>query len=251
MITAGIRNDKNFPAPGGTKPVLPDRGAGFSELLLMKAAEKTNQSSEPEALGRYIGHLKEKYGNVRFESIPKDQKALEKAGKRMSGNDVVIAPNILTQMASDPEKARYYEKKIDYFFETVIPQGNAICAAKGLVFEPCGVVVHEDGTVTYICGCSDSPERVAKVNAINRARDQKRAAMREESIERALETANRQKQLLAASFRGRSVEGFLNARRQADPTERRIVTFTAEAAEQAAAAYDAGLTFPLIEPGIL
>lgn len=44
---------------------------------------------------------------------------------------------------------------------------------QGLVFEPCGVVVHKDGTVTYICGCSDSPERVAEVNAINKAKQEK------------------------------------------------------------------------------
>ena len=34
-----------------------------------------------------------------IESIGKDQASLEKAGKRMSGNDVVIAPNILEEMA--------------------------------------------------------------------------------------------------------------------------------------------------------
>lgn len=64
------------------------------------------------------------------------------------------------------EKAAYYEQKMDDFFEAT-PQLSASFAAKGLVYEPGGVVVHEDGSVTYIGGCSDSPERVAEVNAIN------------------------------------------------------------------------------------
>ena len=80
-------------------------------------------------------------------------------------------------------------KKIDYFFNTVIPQGNAICAAQGLVFEPCGVVVHEDGTVTYICGCSDSPERVAEVNRINAEKAKKKAEQQRQYQEQAAAAA--------------------------------------------------------------
>ena len=107
----------------------------------------------------------------------------------MSGSDVVIAPNILEEMAGDVKKALYYEQKIDYFFNTVIPQGNAICAARGLVFEPCGVVVHEDGTVTYICGCSDSPERVAEVNRINAEKAKKKAEQQRQYQEQAAAAA--------------------------------------------------------------
>ena len=77
----------------------------------------------------YKEYLKSKYGNVSFRNIPKDQKSLEKIGKSMSGNDVIIAPNIVEQMANDSDKAAYYEKKIDYVFDVVIPRGNALCAA--------------------------------------------------------------------------------------------------------------------------
>lgn len=112
----------------------------------------------------------------------------------MSGNDVIIAPNILEQMANDPEKAAYYEHKIDYFFDEIIPTGTAMCAARGLDFQACGVVVHEDGTVTYITGCADSPERVAEVNAINKAKREKEAAQRKELLERSQEAAEQQEQ---------------------------------------------------------
>lgn len=155
----------------------------------------TAQAAEAR-VDAYKEYLKLKYGNVSFRNIPKDQTTLEKVGKSMSGNDVIIAPNIVEQMANDPDKAAYFEKKIDYFFDVVIPRGNALCAARGLVFEPAGVVVHEDGTVTYICGCSDSPERVAEVNAINKAKREKRAAQRKEQFELSQEMAEQRKELM-------------------------------------------------------
>lgn len=153
----------------------------------------------------YRKYLESKYGKVTVKDVPKDQKTLEKLGKSMGGNDVVIAPNILEEMANDPEKASYYEGKIDYFFDTIIPRETARCASMGLVFEPAGVVVHKDGTVTYICGCSDSPERVAQVNAINKAKREKRAAQREAAFERSREEAAERARQLELSDRRRSM----------------------------------------------
>lgn len=169
-----------------TKPrEVKQTGTRGSSFLNMAAEVSTSN------VDAYMDRLKRKYGNVRIKSIGKDQASLEKAGRRMSGSDVVIAPNILEEMANDPQKAIYYEQKIDYFFDTVIPQGNAICAARGLVFEPCGVVVHEDGTVTYICGCSDSPERVAEVNRINAEKAKKKAEQQRQYQEQSAAAAER------------------------------------------------------------
>lgn len=153
----------------------------------------------------YRKYLESKYGKVTVKDVPKDQKTLEKLGKSMGGNDVVIAPNILEEMANDPEKASYYEGKIDYFFDTIIPRETARCASMGLVFEPAGVVVHKDGTATYICGCSDSPERVAQVNAINKAKREKRAAQREAAFERSREEAAERTRQIELSDRRRSM----------------------------------------------
>lgn len=163
-------------------------GGRISCTEKLRGAENADAAANTES---YMKYLQSKYGSVTIKDVPKDQKTLEKLGKSMSGNDVVIAPNILEQMANDPEKAAYYEQKIDYFFDTIIPRETALCAARGLVFEPAGVVVHKDGTVTYICGCSDSPERVAQVNAINKAKQEKRAAMRKAAFERSQEEADR------------------------------------------------------------
>ena len=123
----------------------------------------------------YKKYLEKRFGPVTVQSVGKDRASLEAAGKRMRGNDIVIAPNIFEEMVSDPLKAAYYEQKISYFFTDVIPKGTAWAASVGLTFEPCGVVIHEDGTVTYICGGGDTPERVAEVNRINREKAEKQA----------------------------------------------------------------------------
>ena len=171
-------------------------GVSFKEQMQRKG-EETGASK----VDAYTEYLKSKYGNVKIQSVGKDQKSLEKMGKSMRGDDVVIAPNILEQMANDPEKAAYYENKIDYFFNTIIPRETAFCASRGLVFEPSGVVVHEDGTVTYICGCSDSPERVAEVNAINKAKREKAAARRKASLERSQEEADARRQQIEFAYK--------------------------------------------------
>ena len=166
-------------------------------------ANKTSFSQQLQNVGSagkteidaYTDYLKSKYGNLSIQSIGKDQESLDRVGRGMSGSDVIIAPNILEQMATNSEKATYYENKIDDYFNTIIPRDTVAFAAKGLVYEPGGVVVHEDGTVTYISGCSDSPERVAEVEAEHKAKREAEAKMREESLERSREAAEEQKQI--------------------------------------------------------
>ncbi len=171
--------------------------------------KKTGETADGSTVDTYMEYLKSKYGNVRIQSVGKDQESLDRIGKSMSGSDVVIAPNILEQMANIPAKAAYYEQKIDYFFHTIIPRETAFCAAQGLVFEPCGVVVHEDGTVTYICGCSDSPERIAEVNAINKAKREKEAAQRKANIERGREAEEERERQIEMVYRQKSMAEFL------------------------------------------
>jgi len=112
---------------------------GFTEQL-----QKTGDSAETSKVDAYTEYLRSKYGNVRIQNVGKDQQSLDRVGKSMNGSDVVIAPNILEQMANDPEKAAYYEGKIDDFFNAT-PRLKASFAAQGLDYQPCGVVVHDDG----------------------------------------------------------------------------------------------------------
>ena len=175
---------------------------GFAEQL-----QKTGEAADTSKVDAYTEYLRSKYGNVRIQSVGKDQQSLDRVGKSMNGSDVVIAPNILEQMADDPEKAAYYEGKIDDFFNAT-PRLKASFAAQGLDYQPCGVVVHEDGSVTYIGGCSDSPERVAEVNAINKAKREKEAAQRKASMERSQEAADERKEQMEIIYKQRSMAEF-------------------------------------------
>ena len=44
----------------------------------------------------------------------------------------------------------------------------------GLTYEPCGVAIHEDGTVYYIGGGTETPERKAKIAAAQKAKREKK-----------------------------------------------------------------------------
>ena len=130
---------------------------------------------------------------------------MDHAGASMSGTDVVIAPNMLEKMASDPKIANRIEGTIDYFFNN-IPKYEQEAAAMGLKFESCGCVVHEDGTVTYICGCADSPERVAEVDRINKEKREKDAAKRKESLKLSLQATLKRKQLYEDTLKRKKIQ---------------------------------------------
>ena len=203
---------------------------GFTEQL-----QKTGETSGTSTVDAYREYLWSKYGNVKIQSVGKDQQSLDRAGKSMSGNDVVIAPNILEQMANDPEKAVYYEGKIDDFFNAT-PMLKASFATRGLDYQPCGVVIHEDGSVTYISGCADSPERVAEVNAINKAKREKEAAQRKASLERSQEAAEERRQQIEIAYKNQTMaEALIN--RTID-TKRFTYTATSEVMGSAIAAYE-------------
>ncbi|MCM1047652.1 MAG: DUF6033 family protein [Clostridiales bacterium] len=206
-------------------------GASFTEQL-----QKTCETTDTSKVDAYTEYLRSKYGNVKIQSIGKDQQSLDRAGKSMSGNDVVIAPNILEQMANDSEKAAYYEGKIDDFFND-IPMSKALFAARGLDYQPCGVVVHEDGSVTYISGCADSPERVAEVNAIHKAEREKEAKQRKEMLERSQEAAEERKELMEIAYKKQSIAEAI-ASRVVDTSRFTYTTATPEAMSSVIIAYE-------------
>ena len=158
-----------------------------ADVLKISRPKVTNEA-ETSNVKAYKKHLESKYGQITVQNIGKDQASLQKAGSRMNGSSIVIAPNIFEDMANDPEKATYYEQKIDDFFNAT-PRLKAQFAAQGLNYEPCGVVIHEDGSVTYIGGCGDSPERVAEVNRINAEKAKKKAEQQRQYQEQAAAAA--------------------------------------------------------------
>ena len=190
-----------------SKGIAETERADTTETSFINQLKETGGTAGTSRVDAYTEYLRSKYGNVRIQNVGKDQQSLDKIGKSMSGSDVVIAPNILEQMANDTKKAVYYEGKIDDFFNAT-PMLKASFAAQGLDYQPCGVVIHEDGSVTYIGGCADSPERVAEVNAINKAKREKEAAQRKANMERSREAAEEQKRQMDIAYQKKSMAEF-------------------------------------------
>ncbi len=218
-----------------SKGIAETERADTTETSFINQLKETGGTAGTSRVDAYTEYLRSKYGNVRIQNVGKDQQSLDKIGKSMSGSDVVIAPNILEQMANDTKKAVYYEGKIDDFFNAT-PMLKASFAAQGLDYQPCGVVIHEDGSVTYIGGCADSPERVAEVNAINKAKREKEAAQRKANMERSREAAEEQKRQMDIAYQKKSMAEFF-ANRAIDINR---ITYTAspEFMGSAIAAYE-------------
>lgn len=155
-------------------------------LDLLRSLSGFSPTVEPESFAdsdAYARHLEAKFGmRVAAKYFKKDQESMDALGRSMSGNDLVIAPNILDEMAANSEKARYYEEKIQYWFDN-IPKWKAESAAMGLTYEPCGVAIHEDGTVYYIGGGTETPERKAQIEAAQKAQREKKCKRRQSQRE--------------------------------------------------------------------
>ena len=205
--------------------------ASFTEQL-----QKTGEAGISKA-DAYTEYLKQKYGaGVSIQNVGKDQRSMDNIGAGTAGTgNVVIASNILEQMANDPEKAAYYEKKIQEHFDS-LPQTEAFMAAVGHKITSCGVVVHEDGTVTYYLSGEESPEKKAKVEAEQKAKQEKKAAQRQENLKRSQEAAEKRRQEMEIAYRKQTMEEALANRTM--ETNRFTYTATSEVMGSVAAAYE-------------
>lgn len=171
-----------------------DGGISFIEQL-QSIGEKTN-SSPVEVYQKY---LERRYGNVMVQSVMNDQKSMDRIGSTTSGTgNVVIAPNILEQMASNPEKAAYYEGKIQHYFQT-LPMCEAQLSAMGHEIHSSGVVIHPDGTVTYYVTGDLKPEVRAKIEAQIRAEEEAKAKRKREYQRISEEAAERWRESIRIS----------------------------------------------------
>ena len=152
---------------------------GFIELL-QQAGDVRNISKKEI----YQEYLKRRYGNVMIQDVGKDQRSIDSIGAGTSGTgNVVIAPNILEQMANDPQKAAYYEGKIQHYYDT-LPACQAQLSLMGHEIHSSGIVIHSDGTVTHYVSGDLKPEIRARIEAQMRAEaeakaERKRAYLRQ------------------------------------------------------------------------
>ena len=211
--------------------------AGTSRTGFTEQLQKTGEAANTSKVDTYTEYLRQKYGaGVSIQNVGKGQANIDRIGAGTAGTgNVVIAQNILEQMANDQEKAAYDEKKIQEHFDS-LPQTEAFMAAIGHKITSCGVVVHEDGTVTYYLSGEESPEKKAKVEAEQKAKQEKKAAQRQENLKRSQEAAEKRRQEMEIAYRKQTMEEALANRTM--ETNRFTYTATSEVIGSVVAAYE-------------
>lgn len=172
-------------------------GSGFLKLLekMGKAENPSGAEANPGVSAEmsksdiYRQYLKQKYGNVMIQNVENNQKSIDKIGAGTAGtNNVVIAPNILEQMANDPKKASYYEGQIRHYFDT-LPQCSAQLSLLGHEIHSSGIVIHPDGTVTHYISGDLKPEVRARIEARIKAESEEKARRKRMYQKRSEESA--------------------------------------------------------------
>ena len=205
------------------------------------ASSLQEAASADDKVETYKKGLEEKYGvPIMVTSVGKDQNSMDRfAGGTSGSGNVAIAPNILEQMANDPEKATYYEKKISDYFNYGVPKTDAFMAMIGHRKTSEGLVIHEDGTVTHYLSGEESPEKIAKFEAEQKAKREKKAKQRQESIERSQEAADERRRIQEESYHRKSIEAILHEQMLGAGT----LAF-GDTPESVLTAYGAGVSLP-------
>ena len=180
---------------------------GFTEQL-----QKTGEAAETSKVDAYQKYLEQKYGPIMVRSVGSDQKSMDALGTGTYGmNNIAIAPNILEEMANNPEKAAHYEKIIDDFFASQ-PMVKAQMAAGGFEIQSYGVVIHPDGTANYyVCG-DVSPEKKAKIEAQMKAEDEEKAKRKQQYREQSEKAAEKRKMEMEIAYKRQTMEEMLASR---------------------------------------
>ena len=198
-------------------------------------------TSSDNVVEAYKNDLQSKFGcPITVASVGKDQNSMDRfAGGTAGSGNVAVAPNILEQMANDPEKAAYYEKKISDYFNYGVPKTDAFMAMIGHRKTSEGLVIHEDGTVTHYLSGEESPEKIAKFEAEQKAKREKKAKERQESIARSQEAADERRRIQEEIYHKRSIEAVLNEQMLGSGT----FAF-GDTPESVLTAYGAGVSLP-------
>ena len=207
-------------------------GISFTEQL-----QKTGESAGASKVDAYQRYLEQKYGPIMVRSVGSDQKSMDALGTGTYGmNNIAIAPNILEEMANNPEKAAHYEKIIDDFFASQ-PMVKAQMAAGGFEIQSYGVVIHPDGTANYyVCG-DVSPEKKAKIEAQMKAEDEEKAKRKQKYREQSEKAAEKRRMEMETVYKRQTMEGFFASR--IAQTGKVIYAGTPEVMSSAIAAYEA------------
>ena len=205
-------------------------GTSFAEQL-QKMGETGASKTDS-----YTEYLKQRYGaGVSIQNVGKDQSSIDCIGAGTAGTgNVVIASNILEQMANDPEKAAYYEEKIQNYFNSV-PRYQAELSAMGHEIHSSGIVIHPDGTVTHYISGDLKPEVRAKIEAQIKAEQEEKRNRRIKYQELSQEAAEKRKLEMEIAYKKQTMEEALASRTM--ETSRFTYTTASEVMGFAIAAY--------------
>ncbi|HHW66449.1 MAG TPA: hypothetical protein GXX16_01910 [Epulopiscium sp.] len=129
-------------------------------------------------LDTYTDYLRLCYGNVIVKNVGKDQSNIDTMGAGTFGTrNVVIAPYILNQMASDPDQASYFESKIQNYLNSIL-RYQAELSAMGHEIHSSGIIIHSDGTVTHYVTGDLKPEVRKKIEADIKAEDERKIKLK-------------------------------------------------------------------------
>lgn len=211
--------------------------AGASGTSFTEQLQKTGEAANTSKVDTCTEYLKKRYGaGVSIQNVGKDQSSIDRIGAGTAGTgNVVIAQNILEQMANDPEKAAYYEGKIQNYFNSV-PRYQAELSAMGHEIHSSGIVIHPDGTVTHYISGDLKPEVRAKIEAKMKAEDEEKAKRKRRFQELSKEAAEKRKLEMELAYKRQNMTELLA--KQAVDTSRVTYTTTPEVMASAVAAYE-------------
>ncbi len=177
---------------------------GVTDYTNTYAAGRTNGNSSLNGDSQaYLNSLKEKYPDVNITVADFKNGKQEDAYMFGSsgGNNIVIASNIIEQMASDPAAAAKYEKYIAEVPESAKIMKDGI-EAHGNEMVACGTAIDKDGKVTYWSVSRHKPSKedhsVSYKKTMQEQLEEKRTKKKEEEAlkEKRLEKAETLEKLL-------------------------------------------------------
>lgn len=205
MSISGVNNSLSgiYQYAGKTQKTTASR-TSFMDML-----QKTESEEETLQIKTYQQYLEKRYGTVTVKDVGKDQRSIDEIGASTTGyNNVVIAPNILKQMASDPEKAAYYEDKIRSGLDN-FSKVQAEMSAAGFEVYSYGVGIEADGTVyTYVSG-DLKPEVRAKIEAKIKAEQEEKIKRKKKYQEQSKKAAELRKLELEIAYKRQNITDFL------------------------------------------
>lgn len=213
------------------------KGSTVEKNSFAETVKQTVESDSSSGTDQYVEYLKERYSaNVMVKNVGNDQRSVDNFGASIAGyKNVVIAPNILEKMASDPEKAALYESKIQSALND-FPMHQAALSAMGHEIYSYAVGIDENGVVhKYVTG-DLKPEVRARMEAKVKAEQEEKQKRRKKFQKLSEEVSEERKRQMDIAYRQKSMAEFF-ADRVADAS-RITYTVAPEIMGSAVAAYE-------------